>query len=312
MIVTALAGAVGCILTPAEDVAEPISDGFGWIARTDDARFVVKSEPWQLVVFPADTDGTGAHLLDLGDGDRERIVAAGPSLLQVVGDSEIAVLDLAEDGASVVERHRVTVPVEFVNVSDGFITVTTLDGAVRVFDRDAFLAGPLTADDAGFSLQVPVPLAQVGLGEATTDGRVVWVADHDGTSAWNLADGAGPLYRVSEWTSGRVALYGTRLIAQSGYLTTVVDVTDPYQPVVVGGGFGGQDIDRLGDRIYGLDRNAIYVNDFETGASLGGRCPAAACDDGTVAQECMEIEATPAQVFVRCAEGIYAYDTSSL
>lgn len=268
-------------------------DPSGYLSRTGDGRFLVLATPDRVGLIPTDVATGDAAWFPVGDNDRGRIVPAGDRLLQVIDGVGVAVLDVAADGSAVTELHRTEIPAAYLSVTDAFITLSR-DGELWSFDRSAFLAGPVTADDAVHHFVVPIAAYQAG--QATTDGEIVWIGQSDGATAWDPADPSAPLYRVGDWFGPRIGLFDDRLLVQTGYDSALIDVADPRAPALVTHVYGGQDFDVFGDYVYTTDRTTLYISDRVTGEPVRSIA---------IDPECGDVEVTPDHVYVVCATALH-------
>ena len=162
---------------------------------------------------------------------------------------------------------------------------------VEVVDAAALLAGAAT--EADVRVEVTIPAGDAG--DAVLVGDVLFVGSPDGALAFDLADPTEPdlFARVGDWFADRLLVHGDLLLVQSGYDTTVADISNPRDPVVLAHLLGGLDMAIRGDWLYALDREALYITDLSGEPKQVRQLPLVA--------ECQSVAVTADAVFVTCA-----------
>ncbi len=98
-------------------------------------------------------------------------------------------------------------------------------------------------------------------------------------------------------------MYGDRLFVQSGYDTTVADVSNPRDPVVIAHLRGGLDMVVRDDWLYALDRSALYITDLRGEPEQVRQVPLPA--------ECQSVAATADAVFATCAGELWRLEPNT-
>jgi hypothetical protein len=173
--------------------------------------------------------------------------------------------------------------------------------SVTVVDAAALLAGNATEADVRARVDVPALAA----GDAVLVDDVLFVGTTDGALTYDLAVPTNPVLigRVGDWFADRLLLYGDLLLVQSGYDTTVADVSDPRDPRVVAHLVGGLDMAVRDDWLYALDRKALYITNLRGDPEQVRQV--------VLEQECQSVAATADAVFAICAGGLRRLEPNS-
>ncbi len=185
--------------------------------------------------------------------------------------------------------------------ASGDAIVLSHESNVAVVDAAALRAGTATQADVRADVDVPTRVA----GDAVLVDDVLFVGTDDGALAYDLSKPDNPalIGRVGDWFADRLLVYGDRLFVQSGYDTTVADISNPRDPVVIAHLRGGLDMVVRDDWLYALDRSALYITDLRGEPEQVRQVPLPA--------ECNSVAATADAVFATCAGELWRLEPNT-